>query len=114
MMTVFGIKNCDTIKKATKWLQQNDISFEFRDVRQQPLDMDTVLSWLQQIPAEQLVNKRSSTWRQLTEEQQQLDDTQATAKLIVDNPTLFKRPLVEDTQGIHVGFKEADWQTRYQ
>ena len=114
MITVFGIKNCDTIKKATAWLEQNNIAYTFRDVRQQPVDVDTVLAWLQQVPAEKLVNKRSTTWRQLTDEQRQLNSDDAVAQLIVDNPTLFKRPLVEDSQGIHVGFKVADWQNRYQ
>ena len=114
MMTVFGIKNCDTVKKATAWLEQNNIAYTFRDVRQHPVDVDTVLAWLQQVPAEKLVNKRSTTWRQLTDEQRQLNSDDAAAQLMVDNPTLFKRPLVEDTQGIHVGFKADDWQTRYQ
>lgn len=114
MITLFGIKNCDTVKKAVQWLEQNDIAYTFRDVRQQPLSEAQVKQWLNHITADKLINKRSTSWRQLSEEQQQqVSNADAIAALIVANPTLFKRPLVEDSRGIHVGFKALEWQQRY-
>lgn len=113
MITVHGISNCDTVKKALRWLQQQNIAFEFRDVRKQPLTAAEVVHWLQQLGADKLINKRSTSWRQLDEQQKQLQDDAAIAQLIVTQPTLFKRPLVEDTQGVHVGFNESTWQQRY-
>ena len=113
MIIVQGIKNCDTVKKAVNWLQQHHLDYQFRDVRDQSLSEQEVLDWLSQLTPEQLINKRSTSWRQLTDTQKQLTDKQQLAQLIVANPTLFKRPLVIDEQGLHVGFKAPEWQQRY-
>ncbi|MGM0524570.1 MAG: Spx/MgsR family RNA polymerase-binding regulatory protein [Pseudomonadota bacterium] len=113
MITVHGISNCDTVKKSLKWLDNNNVRYQFRDVRKDPITAHEVEQWLQQVPAEQLVNKRSTSWRQLTEQQKQLADNTAVAKLIAEQPTLFKRPLVQDEHDMHVGFNDASWQQRY-
>ena len=75
MLRVYGIKNCDTVKKSLKWLDKNEVDYEFIDVRQQPLQKETVNAWLQQVPAEALLNKRSTSWRNLSDEQKTLEDT---------------------------------------
>lgn len=72
MLRVYGIKNCDTVKKSLKWLDKNKVDYEFIDVRQQPLQKETVSAWLQQLPAESLLNKRSTSWRNLSDEQKLL------------------------------------------
>lgn len=113
MITVYGISHCDSVKKARKWLDSHQLDYLFRDVRKQPLSVNEIEQWLLQLPPEQLLNKRSTSWRQLTLQQQQLTDNQAVAKLIAEQPTLFKRPLVQDEQGIQVGFNEKLWQQRY-
>ena len=108
--TVFGIPNCDTVRKARKFLEQHGVDYDFHDVREQPLSQDTLLRWLSQIPREQLVNKRSTTWRQLTAEQQALrDDAQAIA-LLQAHPTLMKRPVLQHDQQLYVGFNSVQWQ----
>jgi len=113
MLRVYGIKNCDTVKKSLKWLDQNELAYEFIDVRQQPLQENTVREWLTQLPAESLLNKRSTSWRNLSDEQKSLDDHQAIASLVAEQPTLFKRPLVESGKDIHCGFNEKVWSQRY-
>lgn len=113
MLRVYGIKNCDTIKKSLKWLDKQALAYEFIDVRQQPLQKETVADWLKQIPAESLVNKRSTSWRNLSDEQQSLDNSDAVATLVAEQPTLFKRPLVESGNDIHCGFNEKIWSERY-
>ncbi|MGM0481342.1 MAG: arsenate reductase [Pseudomonadota bacterium] len=113
MVTVHGIKNCDTVKKALKWLDNQQLDYQFRDVRQQPLNVEEVSRWLEQLGTDKLLNKRSTSWRQLTDEQKAQTDAHAIAELIAEQPTLFKRPLVADQQGLHVGFNAAEWQQRY-
>ncbi len=110
MIKVHGIKNCDTVKKALKWLEQNHIAYQFRDVRATPLSTEEVESWLAKIPAEQLVNKRSTSWRQLDESQRDLSNHNAVSQLIVEQPTLFKRPLVEADDEMQVGFNAQQWE----
>lgn len=113
MLRVYGIKNCDTVKKSLKWLDKNEVDYEFIDVRQQPLQKETVSAWLQQLPAESLLNKRSTSWRNLSDEQKSLEDANAIAELIAEQPTLFKRPLVQSSQAVHCGFNEKLWSERY-
>ncbi len=113
MLRVYGIKNCDTVKKSLKWLDKNELDYEFIDVRQQPLQKETVSAWLQQLPAESLLNKHSTSWRNLSEEQKSLNDSEDIASLVAEQPTLFKRPLVESGRDIHCGFNEKVWSERY-
>ncbi|RUO73139.1 arsenate reductase [Idiomarina ramblicola] len=113
MLRVYGIKNCDTVKKSLKWLDKHELAYEFIDVRQQPLQKETVSAWLQKLPAESLLNKRSTSWRNLPDEQKALEDANAIAELIAEQPTLFKRPLVQSGQAVHCGFNEKLWSERY-
>ncbi len=113
MLTIYGIKNCDTVKKSLKWLDKHSVDYQFIDVREQPLEKETVLDWLNELPAEQLINKRSTSWRNLSDDQKALTDNNQLAELVAEQPTLFKRPLVKDSDGIHCGFKDARWSERY-
>lgn len=113
MIEVHGISNCDTVKKALKWLQDNQLPHQFRDVRQQPLTATEVRQWLQHLEPSQLLNKRSTSYRQLSDNDKQITEPQQLAELIAQQPTLFKRPLVKDNSGIHTGFKAETWQQRY-
>jgi Spx/MgsR family transcriptional regulator len=113
MLTIYGIKNCDTVKKSLKWLDKHSVNYQFIDVREQPLQKETVLNWLNELPADQLINKRSTSWRNLSDNQKTLKDNDALAELVAEQPTLFKRPLVKDNEGYHCGFKEAEWSDRY-
>ena len=110
MIKVHGIKNCDTVKKSIKWLEQHQLKYEFRDVREVPLSKAEVEQWLADIPADQLVNKRSTSWRQLDESQRDLSNQSLVCQLIVEQPTLFKRPLVQAKGEARVGFNAQQWE----
>ena len=70
-MILYGISNCDTVKKAKNWLETNNLDYRFHDFRKQGLETETVQDWLNQIPWDKLLNKRSTTWRNLDTEVQQ-------------------------------------------
>lgn len=112
-MIVYGIKNCDTVKKARRWLEQRDIAYQFHDVRQDGLSTELVERWLQSVSLDTLINKRGTTWRQLdTADKEDLAQTAAIA-LIIRQPTLIKRPVVETNGHCTVGFSESLFQEHY-
>ena len=109
MPTLYGIKNCDTVKKARRWLEQQQVDYRFHDFRSDGLTLSQVNTWIAQLGWETLVNKRSTTWKQLDENTRAgLSDSSAAA-VIAANPTLIKRPLLDLNKRYHVGFKEADY-----
>ena len=112
-MILYGIKNCDTVKKSRRWLEANGVDFQFHDFRADGLDQATIESWLENVSWEVLLNKRGTTWRKLEDpRKEQLDQATAVA-LMLENPTLIKRPVLSDDTGCIVGFKETDYATRF-
>ncbi|MBU2886966.1 ArsC family reductase [Gilvimarinus agarilyticus] len=111
---LYGIKNCDTVKKARQWLEQAGINFQFHDIRSDGLSAEQVQNWLDATDTATLVNKRSTTWKGLTdsEKEQALDADTATA-LLLANPTLIKRPVLTLGNEVHVGFKAQHYQTLF-
>ncbi len=109
---VYGIRNCDTVKKARRWLEQNRIPFEFVDFRQNGISREQLVDWCQQCGWEQLVNRRGMTWRKLPEEQRSDLDQDRAIELMLDNPTLIRRPVVSNHNTVTVGFDESQWQTQ--
>lgn len=112
-MKLFGIKNCDTVKKARRWLDQHDVSYQFHDFRVDGLDEATIQNWLKTVSWEQLINKRGTTWRQLDDPRKEQLDQQAAIELMLAHPTLIKRPIIEAHQSVSIGFNESDFQARY-
>ncbi len=110
-MKLYGIKNCDTVKKAIKQLDSDNIAYEFIDLKTTELSVELLTDWLKQCP-KTLVNKRSTTYRQIKEEWLSVeDDLSAQIKLIQENPTLIKRPvIVLDNAEIIVGFDKQIYQ----
>lgn len=106
---MYGISNCDTIKKARSWLQANGVEFEFHDFRKQGIDSAVIQQWIDQVGAAVLLNKRGTTWRKLPEQTQQLAETDQLAVLLADNPTLIKRPVLQLGEQINVGFNESTY-----
>jgi arsenate reductase len=103
--TLFGIPNCDTVKKARTWLADNGQEFEFHDFKKQGLDRATVARWLEQIDWETLVNRKGTTWRNLTDERRALVVDKASAlDLMLENPSVIKRPVLEGGGRVSVGF----------
>ncbi len=110
MTTIYGIKNCDTVKKTLRWLDSHKVSYTFHDFRKDGLDRAKVLQWLEKIGADTLINKRGTTWKQLPEtEKTQLAEGNG-VDVIRENPTLIKRPLVESGKKVMVGFNETEFQ----
>ncbi len=102
MIKMYGIKNCDTIKKAQKFLQAQDVQFEFIDFRQNPINEKTLQSFVDVLGWDKLINKRSTTYRNFTDFEKQ----NITLALTLKNPTLIKRPVLVTGSNISVGFSE--------
>lgn len=106
---LFGIKNCDSVKKAKKWLEEHNIEFTFHDFRLDGLSKDQLQEWLDKVGPDRLINKRSTTWKQLTEQDQRLASGTMASAVVLANPTLIKRPLIESRDKITIGFTEEEY-----
>jgi len=108
-MKLYGIPNCDTVRKARAYLSDNGIAYDFHDYKIEGITSDKIKEWLTQIPLDKLFNKASTSWRELTEQQKAAASSKANAiKLMVKSPTIIKRPVLEDDGGkvLAVGFKK--------
>ncbi|MCF6318272.1 MAG: arsenate reductase [Proteobacteria bacterium] len=104
-MKIFGIKNCDKIKKTILWCASNGRMCEFHDYRVDGIDEELLNSFLGQYSLEELVNKRSTTWRTLSDNQK----NNLNNEIIIANPTLLKRPIVEIEGQFFIGFFPKKW-----
>lgn len=102
---VFGIKNCDTIKKARKWLTAEEINYTFHDYRVDGINEDMIQSFVAQLGWEAMVNKRGTTYRQLSDEQKETLNQDSAIALMIEFPAMIKRPLLIHNDGYHLGFK---------
>ncbi|MER8704251.1 ArsC family reductase [Mesorhizobium sp. M0323] len=109
-ITMYGITNCDTVKKARSWLASHDVAYRFHDYRVEGLDADRLNGWSGKVGWEILLNKASTTFRELSEEDRLgLDENKAKA-LMLANPTMIKRPVLELGDRVLVGFKPDVYQ----
>lgn len=106
MLTVFGIKSCDTCRKARKFFTEEGIEFTFHDVRDDGLDIQMLERWADRLDWEQLLNKQSLTWRKVPEVDRADMTMDKSFALMIENPTLVKRPVIESEKFIAVGFSE--------
>lgn len=106
MTILFGIKNCDTVKKARCWLEERDITYQFHDVRSDGLDQNQLDKWFSKIDWTLLVNKRSTTWKQLDESIRETLCADTVSAVLLDHPTLIKRPVLTHNDAVYVGFKQ--------
>ena len=109
MTTLYGIKNCDTVKKARVWLEQHKVDYTFHDFRADGLTDAQVKSWIAEIGLDALVNKRSTTWKELDEATKNNFNETTAAAFISAHPTLIKRPLLDTGKQKLVGFKDAEY-----
>lgn len=107
MLTVYGIKQCDTCRKALKWLAGQGVEHQFHDFRVDGLEADLLKNWLDSPYAGKLVNRRSTTWRQLSNEQRQFEGD-ALLELLLEFPTLIKRPVFVTNDIIAIGFNPKE------
>lgn len=113
-MIVYGIKNCDTVKKAINWLKANNKTFEFHDYKKAGITLEKLQSWSSQVGWEVLLNRRGTTWRKLDEETKDavVDETQA-IQVMLTNTSVIKRPVIEkDGKVLAVGFDEASYSAK--
>ncbi|MDH5181860.1 MAG: ArsC family reductase [Gammaproteobacteria bacterium] len=109
MTTVYGIKNCDTVKKALKWLDKQGIAYQFHDLRGDGISKADLQGWIHSVDWELLLNRRSTTWRQLADKEKTDLNADKAIKLMLANPTLIKRPVISKGKTLLVGFNEADY-----
>jgi arsenate reductase (glutaredoxin) len=106
MFTLYGIKNCSTVKKARDWLGQHGIAYQFHDVRVDGLTLEQLQDFTAQVDWQSLLNRSSTSWRQLTPEQKTDVTLEKAVQLLHDTPTLLKRPVLDTGERLIVGFKE--------
>ena len=107
MLIVYGIKQCDSCRKALRWLEGQGIEHRFHDFRSDGLDAGLLQTWLDSPFADKLINRRSTTWRQLNDEQRQAQGD-AQLQLLLDHPTLIKRPVFVADDIVAVGFNPKE------
>jgi Spx/MgsR family transcriptional regulator len=108
MVQVYGIKNCDSVKKALKYLTANHIPYEFINFRETPVDLDTILGWLTHTDIDTLFNTKGTTYRTLKLKEVSLSDTEKTQWLAKEN-MLIKRPVITGHNQIIVGYNESHY-----
>lgn len=109
MTTLYGISNCDTIKKAKKWLEAQGIEYRFHDYRKDGLDADQLKGWSDELGWELLLNKRGTTWRQQSDEVKANIDEASALALMLEHPAMIKRPLLDTGSVRKVGFKDTEY-----
>ncbi len=108
-VTLYGIKNCDTVKKARKWLEANSVPYSFHDFRVDGINKTLVNNFLKQIDIETLINKRGTTWRKLSDKEKEIKTKAQAVELMVENPTIIKRPVLDVKSKHHIGFKDEQY-----
>ena len=109
MITLYGINNCDTVKKARKWLEVQGVEYRFHDFRADGLTREQVQAWLAELGWETLVNKRSTSWKALDAPHRENMDEASALMAILEQPTLIKRPLLDTGHQRYTGFSTASY-----
>ncbi len=102
---IYGIKNCDTVKKALVYLNDRDVNYQFIDFRKNPISQQVLIKMVESVGWELLINKRSTTYRSLSEEEK----SNINYELVLKLPTLIKRPVLVQDENIMVGFSENQY-----
>jgi len=111
MITLYGIKNCDSVKKARKWLTENNCDYQFHDFRSDGITEVLVQNFISQGGWEILLNKRSTSWKQLDAADKDNITEEKTIALFLASPTLIKRPVLVAENDFFVGFNPESYQT---
>lgn len=123
-ITLYGIPNCDTVKKARTWLSEHNQSFTFHDFKKDGITRELISGWLQHVSADVLINRKGTTWRKLTDEQKgavdkmnadnaSANDTSA-VELMLSSPSVIKRPVLSYNGTTNVGFSDALYEQIFQ
>lgn len=112
-VTIYGIKNCDTMKKARSWLEDRGIDYAFHDYKKEGLDGETLDRFLKSIPWEQLLNRAGTTFRKLPEEERRTVDAAKARELMLAQPSMVKRPVLDHDGKLTVGFKPDQYEAYF-
>lgn len=104
MIKIFGIKNCDTMKKAFRWLDDNNLEYSFHDYKKEGLDEATAKAWVDELGWDNIINKRGTTWRKLDEETKATMDNNNAVHIMIAQPSIIKRPLLTVKESVYLGF----------
>lgn len=114
MVRIYGIKNCNTVKKALTWFDENGIAYEFHDFKKLGVSRDKLEEWGQKLGWEPLVNKKGTTWKQLDQlEQQRVTDASSAYAMLGDKTSMIKRPVVENGNDLILGFDETTYEESF-
>ena len=109
MITLYGIKNCDTVKKARKWLDIHGIEYRYHDFREDGIDQDVIAAWIEELGWQNFLNRHSPSWRALDEQTRLNMDDEMARKAALLQPTLIKRPVLDTGQQRFTGFSAASY-----
>ena len=107
---LYGIPNCDTVKKARTWLDAHGIAYAFHDYKKAGADPVRIAAWVEQVGWEKVLNRAGTTFRKLPEAEREGLDAGRAIAIAAANPSAIKRPIVEYPGGLLVGFKDAEWE----
>lgn len=112
MLHLYGIPNCDTVKKARKWLDAKALDYIFHDYKKEGADPAKVEAWIAGKGVDVVLNKRGTTFRKLSDaEKESAADSRQAVTLLVEHPSMIKRPVMEHDGGLLVGFKSEEWES---
>ena len=110
MITLYGIPNCDTMKKARQWLKDHGVDYQFHDYKKQGVPAKELKQWVKQLGWEELLNRRGTTWRKLDDATKESIDENSAVQIMLDNPSIIKRPVMVIDGAITVGFSDSRYQ----
>lgn len=110
MIHLYGIPNCDTVKKARSWLDKQGRAVTFHDYKKEGADPERLAAWIAAAGLDAVVNRKGTTFRALeASDKARADDSHTAVALLVQHPSIIKRPIVEHAHGVLIGFKEEEW-----
>ncbi len=110
MITVYGIPNCDTVKKARAWLAEQGLGYHFHDFKKAGVPKAQLDDWLERFGWETVINRRGTSWRRLPADKRETMDAARACEVALANPGLIKRPVVESDGNTLIGFNADEWQ----
>lgn len=114
MITVYGIRNCDKIKRTLAWFEAQGIAVRFHDYRKDGLTESDLKAWMKAVDWSSLINRAGTTWRALPEDlKQSITSAQTARRVMASHPALIKRPLIVSGDTVHVGYEETEFQRLY-
>ena len=108
-ITMYGIKNCDTIKKARKWLEAEGVDYQFHDYKKESIQKDQLITWINQLGWEVLLNKRGTTWRKLPDDVKDNINEASAITVMLENTSIIKRPVLDTGNTLLVGFSADEY-----